>query len=365
MATSTQARDTLLSVFTIRAALPGDLDAMLELASHLDSVNLPHDRTELQALLQRSEDSFAGAYPNNPGKRRFIFLLWDHENNAPAATSMVHAQLGTREAPYIYFAVLPEEKYSPTLDSHFHHRVLSIRYSFDGPTELGGLVVHPNYRKHPSHLGYLISMVRFLWIAARREQFQNQLLAELLPPLSGDGTSHLWEAVGKRFTHLTYREADRLSQHNKEFIRSLFPDGDIYASLLSQEAQQVIGQVGPKTKPVERMLTRMGFRYAERVDPFDGGPHYIAHTDKVTPIQQTVQVRLQDPPPNPDTTPPKEEQLGLIATITNEAPWFQATHGTYTHNPNTHTVSVTQPVMNTLKLGQKSNVFILGTSPQG
>lgn len=133
----------------------------------------------------------------------------------------------------------------------------------------------------------LISYVRFLFIAMHREWFNDQVLAELLPPLEADGTSYLWEAVGRKFVGMSYRDADRLSKRNKEFIRSLFPDGDIYASLLPPEAQEVIGKVGLQTRGVEKLLRRIGFRYANRVDPFDGGPHFVAQTDEVALVQRT------------------------------------------------------------------------------
>ncbi len=100
-----------------------------------------------------------------------------------------------------------------------------------------------------------------------------------------DGTSHLWDAMGKRFTNLTYREADRLSHENKDFIRDLFPSQSVYSCLLSDEAQRVIGEVGTQTKGVQKMLTRIGFAYNDRVDPFDGGPHFTATTDQVAPIR--------------------------------------------------------------------------------
>ena len=84
---------------------------------------------------------------------------------------------------------------------------------------------------------------------------------------------------------MTYAEADRLSKKNKEFVKGLFPEGPIYASLLPEDAQSVIGKVGAQTRGVEKMLRRVGFRYAWRVDPFDGGPHFTAPTDEVTLVR--------------------------------------------------------------------------------
>ena len=138
---------------------------------------------------------------------------------------MIIGQLGRRDAPYIYVDVFEEERYSATLDKHFRHVVLKIGYSYNGPTEIGGLIVDPDYRKKPERLGLLISYVRFLFIKMHRELFRDELLAELLPPLEPDGTSHLWNALGRKFTDMTYAEADRLSKKNKEFVKGLFPGG--------------------------------------------------------------------------------------------------------------------------------------------
>ena len=91
---------------------------------------------------------------------------------------------------------------------------------------------------------------------------------------------------------MTYAEADRASKKNKEFIKGLFPEGAIYATLLPQNAQDVIGKVGVQTKGVEKMLRRIGFSYAYRVDPFDGGPHFVAPTDDVLLVQRTHQASV-------------------------------------------------------------------------
>jgi arginine N-succinyltransferase len=304
--------------YAIRAATTADQSELYALAEHLNSVNLPHDAAEIGEILTKSERSFSGAI-RDPKKRQYVFVLRDLEAQVAVGTSMIIAQLGDRDAPYIFFDVRREERYSATLDKHFVHQVLSIGYSYHGPTEIGGLVVHPGYRQSPERLGMLVSYVRFLFIAIHRELFQHRVLAELMPPLEPDGTSHLWEAVGRRFTGMSYREADRLSKRNKEFIHGLFPNGDIYASLLPAEAQAVIGEVGPRTRGVAKMLTRIGFRYWDRVDPFDGGPHYIAPTDEIELVQRTHRCRVHAGTPKGD-----EARSCLVARSHEGPPYFEA-----------------------------------------
>lgn len=327
--------------YEIRAATRADKDEILELARFLDSVNLPNHEGTIKEILEQSEQSFSGEI-GDPRRRSYIFVLRDIEKRRAVGTSMVIAQLGRKDAPYIYFDVRVEERYSATLDKHFAHPVLSIGYSFAGPTEIGGLIVHPEVRRSPERLGMLISYVRFLWISLHREDFQDRVLAELLPPLEPDGTSHLWEAVGRRFTGLEYREADRLSKRNKEFIRGLFPDGDIYVSLLSPEARAVVGKVGPQTRGVEKLLRRIGFRYWDRVDPFDGGPHFVAQTDEILLVQRTTvhAHRLLD-----DPTAFKSAPRALVAREYDRFPYFQAVPSPYLRSVDAPETIVLPPVV--------------------
>lgn len=279
-------------MFLLRDVQTDDLDGLLAVARHLDTVNLPNDRAVLDKLIDRSMRSFSGELP--PFEREYLFVLLDQEQHKIVGTSMIHAQHGTRRAPHIFFDLLDDERYSETLDRHFVHKVLRIGYNYNGPTEIGGLVVLPEYRRHKHALGRWLSYVRFLYIATHRAHFRDEVLSELLPPLRADGSSVMWESIGRRFTGMSYQEADRISQTNKEFIRTLFPADPIYLSLFPDNVQQEIGQVGPGSKGVEKMLTKVGFRFVDRIDPFDGGPHFVARTDEITLVKGTRRLRVVD-----------------------------------------------------------------------
>lgn len=278
-------------MFRIRQSFREDADQVLAVAEHLDTVNLPADRGSIQALLERSERSFAGELPI--ADREFLFVLEDLEKSRIVGTSMIYAQHGTKRAPHIYFRVENDERYSVTLDRYFVHQTLRIGYNYNGPTEIGGLIVLPEYRRNASSLGKALAYVRFLFIRMHRSWFRDQVLSELLPPLAADGTSQLWEALGRRFTGLSYQEADRLSKHNKEFIHALFPADPIHTELLPADVRSIIGKVGQQTRGVEKMLRRVGFRYANQIDPFDGGPHFIANTDDIVSVRDAVEVEVR------------------------------------------------------------------------
>ena len=277
----------------LRDAQKTDLPGLKRLAAVLNTVNLPNNEETLEGLIDKSIRSFAGKI-KDPFEREYLFVLEEPKSQQIYGTSMIIAQHGTYDAPHIFYEVSEREHYSASIDKHLRHKVLSIGYNYEGPTEIGGLVVDPQNRSGPEKPGKQLSFVRFLFIAMHRAQFREKVLAELLPPLLPDGRSLLWEACGKKFTGLTYQEADRLSRQNKEFIKELFPASDIYASLFPARVQKVLGEVGPNTRGVQRMLERIGFRYVERIDPFDGGPHFEAKTSEISLLRRYRTVKLQE-----------------------------------------------------------------------
>jgi arginine N-succinyltransferase len=272
----------------IREVRPRDLKEVYRLAGHLDSVNIPHDEGILRRLIRHAAHSFSGRV--DLFRRHYLFVLEGADSGRLYGTSMIYAQHGHPEAPHVFFDVIDDERYSSTLDSHFSHQTLRLGFSYRGPTEIGALVLDPVLRG--AGLGKPLSFVRFLFVAMYRERFHSRIIAELMPPLEPDGRSLLWEYLGRHFTGLTYQEADRLSHHNKEFIYALFPQSPLYASLLPPEVRQLIGQVGPETQGVQRMLESIGFRYSQRIDPFDGGPHFRAQAEDIVPIRDAHRVPL-------------------------------------------------------------------------
>jgi arginine N-succinyltransferase len=279
-------------VFRIRQAYRDDVDQVLAVAEHLDTVNLPADRAAIEGLLDRAARSFDGELP--AVDREFVFVLEDLAKGRIIGTSMIYAQHGTKRAPHIFFRVENDERYSVTLDRYFVHPTLRIGYNYNGPTEIGGLILLPEYRGNTESLGKALSYVRFLFMRMHRTLFRDHVLSELLPPLEADGTSKLWEALGRHFTGLSYQEADRLSKDNKEFIHALFPDDPIHTELLPADVRAIIGQVGEETKGVEKMLRRIGFEYAGQIDPFDGGPHFVAVTDEITVVHDAKEAIVRE-----------------------------------------------------------------------
>ncbi len=278
--------------FLIRAIRSDDIHQMTDLTKQFHLMNLPGERKVLSDKIERSVASFAGDLPKE--KSEYIFVIEDTEEKLIVGSSLIIAKHGNEDVPHTFFKVIKKNHFSEDLGIGFIHQILRFQMDMDGPSEIGGLLIDKSYRRRPEKLGKQISFARFNYIGLFPDRFEERLLCELTPPLTDEGRSEFWEALGRRFTGLPYQEADLLSQSHKEFIQSLFPEEDIYVCLLETKARTVIGRVGEATKPAQYLLESVGFRYLEEVDPFDGGPHYGVQTKDLIPIQTGVKAQVTE-----------------------------------------------------------------------
>jgi arginine N-succinyltransferase len=283
-------------VLILRPIRATDLDDLLMLAGQLDSMNLPRDREFLKQRIALSERSFEERLGSEKSEIQetgiYVFVMEDAEAARVIGTSMIMAKHGVPGHPYYWFEVSSEERSSAELDKRFVHTKLRLRSSEDGPSEIGGLILDPEYRAHAQKCGKALSIVRFAFMSMHPDRFQQEVIAEMLSPFKESGGNLLWDAFGKHFTGLDYRQADHLSARNKQFIADLFPRDPVYATLLPKNVQQTIGMPNETAKAAVRILEKVGFRYLNQVDPFDGGPYYGAARDAITSVRERRELVL-------------------------------------------------------------------------
>ena len=307
-------------MLTLRPVAAEDLDALVALAEQLDSVNLPSDRAFLEARIECSQRSFAGAIADwRDGL--YVFVLDDEQAQRCVGTSMLIAKHGRPGNPSYWLAESREERHSHELGRRFVHTKLQLQSTEDGPSEIGGLILDPAYRGHPEKWGKALSIVRFAYIAMHTDRFEREIVAELLSPFEAPGRSLLWDAFGARFTGLPYREADRLTSRTKQFIADLFPRDPVYATLFPHAVQEVIGRPGETAIAALRILDKVGFHYLGQVDPFDGGPYYGAAREAIRPVRERRQLVLPG-----EVYEPAAPSRGPLALLSAEGPrGFRAT----------------------------------------
>ncbi|HTY56261.1 MAG TPA: arginine N-succinyltransferase [Candidatus Binataceae bacterium] len=271
-------------MFLLREARVDDKLRLLELARQLDSVNLPTDGDELGETLERSSRSFRGRIRDR-SRAVYVICAQDADSGKVAGASMIIAKHGTPRSPHYYLEMDTEERYSRTLRKMFRHPYLRLRYSMDGPTEVGGLIVDPQLRRHPEKVGKQLSWVRFLYIGKHRPRFEDRVIAEMLAPMAGEHGNLFWDHYGGKVTGLSFREADRLSTRDKEFIRALFPEAPLYTFLLPEEVRLMLATVNEQSRGALRLVEQAGMRFLNQVDPFDAGPYYGAATADLEPVK--------------------------------------------------------------------------------
>jgi arginine N-succinyltransferase len=297
-------------MFLIRQGKQSDLEILLKLAKMVHFINLPADQDVIADKLRLSAASFrsvrhgeaslsAGAMPAvqslggaGGSAPLFMFIAEDLSTTNIVGTSTLVSRMGGPGEPNVAMKLRKREFFSSDLQSGTSHITAQLVLDESGPTEIGGLIVGPSFRRHPLKVGRQLSLVRFHYLGLHRERFQDRVLAEMMAPLTPDARNTFWEYFGRRFINLTYDEADRFCQKSREFMTSLLPREEIYLTLLPPAARALVGEVGKDTIPARRMLENLGFAYHNMIDPFDAGPHLEAQTDDISLVKETRLVAL-------------------------------------------------------------------------
>ena len=279
-------------MLVVRPARADDIESFARLAKAagpgFTSLQLP--KAELEKRLVKSEAAFASASEAVPG-RIYVLMLEDTETGQIHGVSAVKAKIGI-EDPYFNFRVLGVAQKSVAVDRRYDMDVLHLVNECGGSSEVGTLFVEKGLRG--TGAGRLVSQSRYMLIAADRERFSDTVVAELRGHVESDGHSPFWEAIGRKFFHMDFVEADRISaQKDNQFILDLMPKHPIYAVLLPEEAQAVIGKTHPKGLGARKLLEEEGFRFMDVVDIFDGGPLMKAPTKDIRTVRDSISLVAQ------------------------------------------------------------------------
>ena len=279
-----------MDTFLIRNVRPDDLADLHRLSRHIDSSNLPADRAYLKALVEDSQRSFRGEL-SAAEDGRYLFVLEETGSERVVGCSLLVAKRGRPGLPRLYMTVFVETRTSVTLKKTVEHRCLRLGETEDGPTELGGLVLLPAFRGRKEKLGAWLSYVRLLYVAAHLDRFQTNLMAEYPFQSPKERAVSLWECVGRKFTGIDRKRADRLITGNREFLLSLFPRGTIYQDFFPPETVKSVGRLGKSSVAAAHLLSKAGFRYIQQVEPIGGGPCFGTLTREAGLVRSAKQLQ--------------------------------------------------------------------------
>lgn len=258
-------------MLVVRPAVKTDGPALIELAQQAGPgfTSLAVSEDALLARLQRSIETFKSDAVRRPDDI-YMLMLEDSITGDVVGLSAVKAMIGVKD-PFFNFRILKIAQNSNVVARRFDMDVLIMVNDYGGSTEVGSLFVSENSRGGGA--GRLIAQSRYMLMATEPERFGDQVISELRGHVEPDGTAPFWEAIGRKFFQMDFKEADQISaSQDNQFIIDLMPKHPIYVELLPDAAKTVIAQTHPKGIGARRLLEREGFRFDGVIDIFDAGP---------------------------------------------------------------------------------------------
>ena len=280
-------------MMVIRPIRATDFPVLYEMAveSGHGFTSLPVNDELLQRKIKRSEQSFRKAV-STPCDEGYLFVLEDTATGEICGTSAIEAAVGLDDAFYNYHLGKVVHT-SRALGVYKTVDILTLCNDYTGATELCTLFLREHRREKNS--GKMLSRFRFLFMAEFRERFSDRIIAEMRGVSDDNGNSPFWEWLQEHFFSVDFPTADYLTGiGQKVFIAELMPKYPIYVSLLSKEAQAVIGKVHEKTRPALQLLQSEGFSTTGYVDIFDAGPTVEAKLEHIRTARNSrrLQVRI-------------------------------------------------------------------------
>ncbi|TNH44792.1 arginine N-succinyltransferase [Photorhabdus luminescens] len=268
-----------------RAVQHSDLNGVQALSERagIGLTSFPNNLAQLRSRIARSVDTFDGKLTR--AQQGFLFVLEDTSVNRVAGVSAIEVAVGLEE-PFYNFRVQKTVRSSRELGIYKSIEALTLEQDQTGNSELCTLFLDPEYQKGKN--GTFLSKARFLFIAAFRDIFSKIIFAEMRGVADEQGNSPFWNSLGQHFFGIPFSQADYLTGiGSKTFIAELMPLHPIYISLLSAEAQKVIGQVHEKTVPARAILEKEGLIYQGHIDIFDGGALLQAEIDRIRAVKES------------------------------------------------------------------------------
>jgi arginine N-succinyltransferase len=269
----------------IRPIEHSDLDQFEDLVEQTSFglTTLPRDRDLLAQRIADSQRSFKSK-ASRPMGETYLFVMEDLEAGKVVGTCGISSKIGGYEPHYAYRIETTVHE-STNINVVKEIQALHLVREHSGPSEVGSLFISPDYRK--GGLGRLLSLSRFMFMAEFRERFEPTVIAEMRGVVDKTGHSPFWEALGRHFFDIDFPQADYHSMKDKRFIAELMPTHPIYIVLLPPEAQEVIGDVHPDTRPARRMLEDEGLCSNGMVDIFEAGPILSSPVEKVRTVRES------------------------------------------------------------------------------
>lgn len=326
----------------IRSITEKDLEAFIKIAftAGIGMTSMPKNRQILEKRIHDSINAFKT--PSACSDCTYLFVLEDVETGVIGGVCGIAAKTGTH-SPISFYGIKKQEQHNamglpnkivPTLHV-FHHN--------NHWSEICSLYLLADYRH--SGIARLLSLSRFLFMAAFPERFEKMVFAEMRGQVDENQISPFWEGVGKHFVDTTFESLMHLRDEGIHDLSQALPAHPIYVELLPKNVQDTIGVVHEKTKPALYMLLQEGFVYSDEFDICDGGPKIQAETKKIRTVKDSQVETVAEISTEVETTP--------LFILSNDSLDFRACYSPIRKLPDGLAIPVDVAIALKLKVGDK------------
>lgn len=271
-------------MWIVRPARHEDLAGIEQLAVGQGArvTTLPQSRDKLAEKIDQSQRALS-ADSELRGRERFLFVLEDTDSGEIVGSAGIDAHAGCGQ-PFYNYRLDELIHSSHELDISQRVDILYITHELTDTTLLCSFTLKSDLRDSPAF--ELLSRARLLFIDQNRDLFSDRVIVEVQGVQDDEGQSPFWDSLGRHFFEMDFATADYYSGiKSKTFIAELMPPHPIYVTLLSEPAQEAIGQHHEAATRTCQLLEREGFRAGTHVDIFDGGPTFEAPTDSIVSLK--------------------------------------------------------------------------------
>jgi arginine N-succinyltransferase len=276
----------------IRPIQRDDYSSLYEIAqeSGVGFTSLPVNEVLLKSKIDKSIQAFAKDVAQ-PADESYLFVMQDQETYDVVGTSGILSGVGLDD-PFYHYHLSKVVHASRELKIYNNVDILTLCNDYTGVSEICTLFLRQSAREGLN--GRLLSKFRFLFMMEHKHRFAETIIAEMRGINNDKGQSPFWQWLEEHFFSIDFPTADYLTGiGQKQFIAELMPKYPIYVSLLSKEAQNVIGQVHAKTKPALQLLEQEGFSCRGYVDIFDAGPTVEANLKHIRSAQASRKMQIK------------------------------------------------------------------------
>ena len=265
----------------IRPGTLRDIPQLQQLAESFPLGNLPEDKNQLTEIIKKSLLSFSKNLPKD--QCRFLFVL---DFNGKLIGS---SQILSYQANHPYFLLY---------DTKEKETVLQLSKDQKGKTQIGGLILHPQYRTHSEKFGRQIGLFRFLYMTEHPEAFTETIEVSLTAPLEENNSNPFWRFVNFPKLPKDYTKALKLYKINPPLFFSHLPkEKMIHLKNFPKTLKHSLHNVHPETLPVYKGLLKLGFKKTSRHHILDGGIFLEINRQNFPILRESKQVFLKQGQP--------------------------------------------------------------------